>query len=147
MPQVERIPERQRDLHPEQNSFQDELNEYASLCAEKSDLEMKLRNVKQKIADRESGLLEKMTDAGFKSVKTANGTIYINQRIWAKYPSKEEAVAILKKKGLTDMISETFNHISLSSYVAELHKEGVDVSAHFEGVIEANPTYQLLRRK
>ena len=102
----------------------------ARLIKRKRELEQERRQVMDDMSVIEGPLLEEMQMEQLSSLPiTVDGekiTIYIHNQVWAKAKDgdKDAVTKVLKRCGLKDYVSETYNTNSLSAYVRERIADG-----------------------
>jgi hypothetical protein len=105
----------------------------ATLIAEKRGLEDSLRAVKDQIAKLEPELLNMLMEEQMDRLHVTVGdqkiTLYIHRIMWAKPKDgdRETVVATLKRCGMSDFVTESYNSNSLSAYVRERLSNGTQL--------------------
>ena len=111
------------------------LEKFAKLEEQKSELETNLTIIKAEIAQLDPIIQEQLINSGIKRITIGGRTIFVKERIVAKYKSREAAIKALKRAGLFDFVAENFNTTSLNAYISGLVREGYDLPPEFEGDI------------
>jgi hypothetical protein len=107
----------------------DHAEHLVELRAEKDDLERQLKEVNGEINDTEFLLVTAMTDAETQSFNRAGRMFSLTSKVRAAAVAgrKEELFDALKAEGFGDLVYETVNVNSLSSFVKEQTAENGDV--------------------
>ncbi len=93
---------------------------FVKLAIKKAKLESDLKKVKKEMADKEADLIDYFERNGISNLKAGDRTVYTHRQLWASLKDREEGVAMLKKHGYGDLVSENANSQSLSAWVREL---------------------------
>lgn len=127
----------------------DKLKEYVELDARKRRLNDELSDVKERLAKLESDLLTTFEEIGMQNTRIDGTTVYVHRQLWAnaKDGDRHRAVAALKRSGLTEMVTETFNTNTLSAYVRELDAVGEDLPPDLEDAISVSEKFSLRTRR
>lgn len=112
------------------------LKRFAELEEKKSEIESELRIVKDELGKLDSLVQDQLINSGIKRISVAGRTIFVKERIIAKYNSRAEAIEALKKADLGYLVSENFNTQTLNAYIAELIRNGEPLPKEFEGAIK-----------
>jgi hypothetical protein len=102
------------------------LAEFVELNRRRRALEAELDEVKGKLADLQSALLDDFGDAGISSVKAQGATVFIKRELWASPADGDyqRASYALINAGLGHFVQPRFNTNTLSAYFRELEKDG-----------------------
>ncbi|MFL6546812.1 MAG: hypothetical protein ACJ8LM_16740 [Candidatus Udaeobacter sp.] len=104
---------------------------FALLDLEKKRLQDALSRVQRELESVEGDLLEAFADEGMKKIELADigRVVHVHKQMWARAAdgNKEALHAALRRYGLDDLIIETVNTSTLSSYVREQQREGVEL--------------------
>jgi hypothetical protein len=131
----------------------DRARSMARLIKRKRELEQERREVMDEIAKIEMPLLEEMQMEQLSSLPiTVDGekiTIYIHNQVWAKAKDgdKDAVTKVLKRCGLKDYVSETYNTNSLSAYVRERIADGRTLQPTLRDVIEISEVPSIRGRR
>lgn len=114
----------------------------ALLLSKKRDLETRLREVKESIAEIEPSLVAALAENSIDRVQVPTGdgsmTVYIQQSLYARPKDGDRAsvISALKRCGLSDLVSETYNAQTLSAYIRERLAAGQALQPTLEANIE-----------
>tara|TARA_R110000824_G_scaffold212829_2_gene399146 strand:- start:203 stop:664 length:462 start_codon:yes stop_codon:yes gene_type:complete len=118
------------------------VKQFALLTARKKKLEDELRSVKDEMAAIEPAILQELVDNQLDRLPVVTGggdriTVFIHRQAWVrpKDGNKEAVVKTLKKCGLSDFVSESYNTNSLSAYVRERLANGLDLQPTLKAVV------------
>lgn len=142
------------DFGPEVGGYQEEIEDkdgdvnvldmakkYAVLNEQKKQLEKQLENVKDAMKRVNDAICDAMIldnpNIKVRVNETADGrpifkTVYVKSTIWAGFSAevengKEKLVNAIKESGLSEMVNESYNTQSLSSYVRGLNPDTKDL--------------------
>lgn len=105
------------------------VREWARAETLKRALEAQLREIKAEQREREIEVLEYLAHEGIDRVSIAEGTVYHQSQLWASLSDNRDAAhAAMKRAGLGDMVKETVNSQTLSSWVREVGEENIPAS-------------------
>lgn len=123
----------------------DNLARFIALSSRKVDLERELRDVKEKLAGLEPGLLEQFAQEGVQSIRQNGRLAYLYGQLWARPldGDKGRAVAALRAAGLGSLVEESFNVSTLSAWCRERETAGEPLPTVFEGAIMTERSYSL----
>jgi len=127
----------------------DRVAKYVSLKQLKEELEQDLKGLNQQIRDEERELLSQFEAAETSSVKTKSGTVSMARQIWSspKEGMAEQMIEAIRARQ-PELVKETINAQSLSSFVRELTEGGENpLPADLADLIEVKEVYQLRVRK
>jgi hypothetical protein len=97
------------------------LQEFVDLENDRRDLELRLKQIKERRQELEEKLLSQFEESGVQSMRVNGMTVYMHRQLWANHNGdKETTVQALRASGLGDMIYETFNSQTLSAWVREM---------------------------
>lgn len=122
---------------------------YVSLKQLKEELEQDLKELNQQIRDEERELLSQFEAAETSSIKTNNGTVSMARQIWSspKEGMAEKMIEAIRARQ-PELVKETINAQSLSSFVRELTEGGENpLPPDLADLIEVKEVYQLRVRK
>lgn len=114
----------------------------ALLLSEKRHLETRLREVKESIAEIEPSLVAAFAENGMDRIQVPveDGamTVYVQQNLFVRPKDGDRAsvVSCLKRCGLSDLVSESYNAQTLSAYVRERLAAGVGLQPSLAKNIE-----------
>jgi hypothetical protein len=86
------------------------------------ELEDELGPLEKEREDLEPLVQAEFAKSGVKNLNIDGYTIYVERKLWAKYPSREEAIEALKATGHEEYVYADFNHNSVSALVREIVK-------------------------
>jgi hypothetical protein len=113
--------------------------DFAALVSEKKRLEVKLRQVKEWIAEAQEPLLEYLAENGLRSIKTDDGrTTYIHRAVYvgAKETDYDRACAAFEAAGLGEFVQQRFNSNTVSAWYREATADGSKIPAELEAVLD-----------
>jgi|7_EtaG_2_1085326.scaffolds.fasta_scaffold26792_2 hypothetical protein len=118
---------------------------FAELTAEKKKAEERLRAIKDEMGALEPAVLSELVEnqVDRMPMTTNDGdriTIFIHKQAWARPVDgdKEAVVRTLKRCGLSDLVSESYNANSLSAYVRERLADGQSLQPTLKEVIRVD---------
>lgn len=129
----------------------DRVKRYAELISLKRQAKATLNTIQEELTTLETELLDALAAEGIDQVRvdTDEGrfTIFPKRQIWAgiEEGKKLEAIEVLEKLGLKDLLSP--NYQSLSSWVREHEVTETPLPKEFEGVIAVREVFTLNVRK
>lgn len=118
-----------------------QFTEFQALTERKAAIDAELKGIKARLADLEPRLLEFMTEMGMQSIKAGGRTFYIHRQLWAGKladADPHQFAEIMRALGLGDMVKESVNAQTLSSWVREQAAE-LDGAATPEEIVAALP--------
>lgn len=104
----------------------DLVQQFVELNEERRNAEGSLNKLKERLALLEAELLKRYEHAGMQSMKTASGhTVYLRRELWAGAKDKniDGLTRALKDVGLGELVKESVNSQTLSSWVREQEKQ------------------------
>jgi hypothetical protein len=118
------------------------LKQFADLEEKKSELETALTIIKAEIAKLDQIVQDQLISSGIKKISISGRTIFVKERIVAKYESRPKAIEALKRAGLFEFVVENFNTTSLNAYISGLVRDGYELPSEFEGDITHDSIYR-----
>ncbi len=119
------------------------------LAKRKRELSVELEAVSAEIKELEEQLLHEFEASGTSNVTVDGIMCYLHRQLWAK--AKEgnylRACQALRACELGALVEEKFNSNSLSAWVREQSKAGVDLPAELSEAIEVAEVYSIRTRK
>lgn len=128
------------------DNLQGELAEFLRLTDEKARVEQELKDVNGERARAEEALKRRFEEIGVAHVKTTDGrTVYLAREMYAgaKLGDRSAVTKALHAIGLSDLVSEGFNTLSLSAYIRELDRNEEDIPAELADVIDVRELYRV----
>jgi hypothetical protein len=125
-------------------------NELHTKFAEKyismKDLESQVKQMKAELAVMETALIEKLTSEGLNKISLKGGlTLRVDDKIYPKVSSSEEAVTAIRAAGLEMLLAkENYQAQSLAAYLRECDRNGDPLPEQFTGIIEPNHVYRII---
>ena len=113
------------------------LKRFAELDEKKSELQSQLRVVQDEINQLDNIVQDQLINSGVKRITVAGRTIFVKERIVAKYNSRAEAIQALKMADLGYLVAENFNTGTLNAYISELIRNGDPLPKEFDGIIKS----------
>jgi hypothetical protein len=130
------------------------LDKLVSLKIERTQLEARVKVIIREVAELQPQLKQYFDLNPERQSVTINGyTVKMEHNIWAKSKTeKEEGCAALKRAGLSQFVSETFNLNTISAYVRELAEKQepgnpVELPAELAEVFDVVETDEVHARK
>lgn len=129
----------------------DRVKRYAELTSLKRQAKATLNTIQEELTTLETELLDALAAEGIDQVRvdTDEGrfTIFPRRTIWGgiEEGKKMEAIEVLEKLGLKDLLSP--NYQSLSSWIREHEETGIPLPEEFNGVIMVREVFSLAVRK
>ena len=118
-----------------------QFSEFQQLTERKAAIDAELKGIKARLADLEPKLLAFFEDMGMQSVKANGRTFYIHRQLWAGKLADADAHAFaeaMRAIGLGDMVKESVNAQTLSSWVREQAAE-LEPGSSPEEIVAALP--------
>ena len=117
--------------------------EFVELDTLIKDLDRSVKEAKKKREDLGKKIMDEMIDEGVNKITLNGKTLYIKRTVWAKYPSREDAIQALKEAGLNEYVKENFNNMQLSAFLREKVEAEEPLPDAFVGKIEPNEVFQI----
>ena len=121
------------------------IKRFAGLTASKKRCEEELRAIKDEMSSLEPAVLSELLENQVDRVPmtTDEGdriTLFIHRQAWARPVDgdKDLVVKTLKRCGLSDLVSESYNTNSLSAYIRERLANGHDLQPTLKAVIRVD---------
>ncbi len=123
---------------------------YAKLENERTALEDQLVAVKAKLDELRAGVLEYMQAHSLDKVTSAGRTLYLRRELWAgraEGVSPADLMVALDAAGLTEFAERAPKMQSLTAYVRELDRDGLELPEPLRGVLVANELFKIGSRR
>lgn len=103
----------------------DKVAEYIAKKLEIKDLKSKTKKLEDETAEIEAELLPQFKESGMDRMTIQGRTVWLDRKVWASAGGDmPRLVDAMKAAGLEDMVGETVNGNTLSSWVREFDPEG-----------------------
>lgn len=103
----------------------DKVAEYIAKKLEIKDLKSKTKKLEDEAAEIEAELLPQFKESGMDRMTIQGRTVWLDRKVWASAGGDmPRLVDAMKAAGLEDMVGETVNGNTLSSWVREFDPEG-----------------------
>lgn len=125
------------------------LRQFVQWEKERDDLESRLKTVKESISQIEDNLLKEFEKDGISKATVDGLTIYIQRKLWAsaKDGNYEATCAALRECGMAQYVQERFNTNSISAYVREAEKNGIEVPKALQDTLTVSEKFSLNTRR
>lgn len=126
-----------------------DIRAFAELVEEERVLKDRLKAISAKKASMAQPIMDRMIFSGVRSVpvlaKNRRHTVFLKSTLYAKAKDDDRAklTGVLKRCGLSDLVSEGYNANQLSAYVRNRLAEGKPLQPSLKDAIEINERIEL----
>jgi len=125
------------------------LERFAALEQERMDLEGRLRQVKDKLAELEPGVIDQMQNLGVDSCRVGNRTLRLETSVYCSVADKdyERACELLEELGLDDFVARQPVQQRVRAYFNELYREHGEIPKEFQDAFNVAIVTKVRSRK
>lgn len=128
----------------------EDVKQYIALSGRAKELGTKLDSVKEEIAQLQDKLLKDFEREGVANLTVDGRTVYLHRQLWARARpevERHEITSALKRAGLGQFVSESFNMQTLSAWVRELEAAEEALPPELSDVLTTSEVWSLRVRK
>lgn len=128
----------------------DRVREYIRLRREQKQREAAAAAVKEEADLLEQTLLEDFATDSVQNMSIDGTTVYLSRQLWARVQDgvdKQQVIDGLRETGLGHFVTESFNTLTLSSWVRDLEREDEELPDELKDLITTTEKFALKTRR